>query len=149
MSMRISERGRRRVFGLVSGAAAALGLSALAVACSGDGSGASASGPDAAASATPGATASGPTGTTVSCALNGAVTYANTCTLERVSVGGVPTLVIRHPNGAFRRFEVVAGPSLAEADGAQRAVVLRSGSLIEVTLGADRYRLDVSQLNVS
>jgi len=142
MSMRTSERGSWRVIGLVSGAAAALALSALAISCSGGGE-------SAAADAGPGASApsgSGAAGATVSCALNGALTYANACTLERVTVGGTPTLVIRHPNGGFRRFEVLSGPTLAEADGAQQAVVLRNGNTLEVTLGADRYRLDVSQV---
>ena len=129
MSTRTSERGRIWL-GFVSGTAAAIGLAALVVACSGE------------AASEPQIGGEPSEVDTVSCALNGALTYTDACTLERAGT----TVVIHHPNGGFRRFEVLADGGLAEADGAQRAVVVRSGSSLQVTLGADRYRLDEAEL---
>jgi len=82
----------------------------------------------------------------VSCAVNGAGAFATTCTAERVLVDGVPVLVIRHADGGFRRFDVLAGGTVAEADGALRATVLRTGTTLDVTIGADRYRFDAALL---
>jgi len=82
----------------------------------------------------------------VSCAVNGAVTLATTCTAERVLVDGAPVLVIRHADGGFRRFDVLAGGTLAESDGAVKAAVLRTGTTLDVTIGTDRYRFDASVL---
>lgn len=139
MSTRTFERRRTHVIGLVSGAATALGLSAIAMACSD--AGAAGADPAGAASASGASSRAN-----VACALNGALSYDSTCTIEQVAIAGSSTVVIRHPNGSFRRFEVLAGGGLGEADGAQRAVVLRNGTKLEVTLGADRYRLEASQL---
>ena len=53
----------------------------------------------------------------------------------------MPILVVRHPDGGFRRFEVMRdGTGLAAADGAERAVVSLHEQGIEVAVGTDRYR---------
>jgi len=83
---------------------------------------------------------------TLSCAVNGAAAFATTCTAERVLVDGAPVLVFRHADGGFRRFDVLAGGTVAEADGAQRATVVRTGTMLDVTVGADRYQFDTSML---
>jgi hypothetical protein len=114
----------------------------LAACGGGDGSGSQASAP-AAASATTGAAMASEA--SVSCAVGGAQAFAGTCTLERAQVEGAPILVIRHADGAFRRFAVKDG-ALTEADGAEKAVVTRSGDTIDVAVGSDRYRLSASQL---
>jgi len=140
MSMRTSDRGRSRVLILAAGAAA-LGLTAAAVACSDGGSS------DPGDTATPGAGADSGGSAQVACAINGALAWSESCTVERVAVaGGAPLLVIRHADGGFRRFEVLAGGTLAEADGAVRATVLRNGGTLEITIGSDRYRLADSLL---
>jgi hypothetical protein len=55
-------------------------------------------------------------------------------------------LTLRHPDGSFRRFNVLTnGRGLASADGAERArIVLLGDRRIEVTVGEDRYRLPVT-----
>ena len=131
----------------MAAAALALALTTAAVACSqGGGGGSPDPGPGSTASPTPTGGGTGGTGASLSCAVNGALAFTDGCTAERVLVDGAPVLVIRHADGGFRRFDVLAGGSLAEADGALRATVLRNGSTLEVTIGSDRYRLDASLL---
>jgi hypothetical protein len=76
----------------------------------------------------------------VACALGDGAQFAETCAVERATQDGKPVLVIRHPDGAFRRFTVEPA-GLALADGAEQAKITRSGSLLEVAVGADRYRI--------
>lgn len=77
----------------------------------------------------------------IECALAGAASFARTCTVERVAAKEGLQLVVRHPDGGFRRFDVVTdGRGLVTADGAQPAVVAVRPGGIEVTVGADRYR---------
>lgn len=122
----------------------ALGLLLLVAACGGgDGSG---SGQGVAPSpGSTGSSGSSASNTSVSCAIGGASSLAENCTLEAAQVEGAPVLVIRHPDGGFRRFAVKDG-NIAEADGAEKAVVTRSGSSIGIAVGSDRYRLSASQL---
>ena len=144
MSTPTSDRSRTW---LAAAGAAVLGLTAAAFACSqggGGGGGGGAVDPGSTATPTPTATAT-PAGS-VSCAVNGAAAFATTCSAERVLVGGAPVLVIRHADGGFRRFDVLADGTLAEADGAQRASFVRTGTTLDVTVGADRYRFDASLL---
>ena len=77
----------------------------------------------------------------VECALAGAAEFARACVVEQVREGGALTLVVRHPDGSFRRFTVLTdGRGLASADGADAAQVALHGEGIEVSVGADRYR---------
>ena len=74
----------------------------------------------------------------------GAAEFGRACAVERNEVDGVPILVVRHPDGGFRRFEVMRdGTGLTTADGAERAVVSLREQGIEVAVGTDRYRLPV------
>jgi hypothetical protein len=50
-------------------------------------------------------------------------------------------MIVRHPDGGFRRFEVGADNTIAAADGADLAQVVLHGSIAEVTAGGDRYRI--------
>ncbi|BBC72962.1 conserved hypothetical protein [Altererythrobacter sp. B11] len=82
----------------------------------------------------------------VECALDGGKAFERTCPVERSVEDGRLFLTIRHPDGGFRRFEVLDdGSGLAAADGADPAhVTLRdpaAGGGIEVAIGGDRYRL--------
>lgn len=77
----------------------------------------------------------------IECALAGAGPFARDCAVEQIGEPGARTLVVRHPDGGFRRFEVLTdGRGLASADGADQARIAVRGEGIEVSVGADRYR---------
>ncbi|GGD52581.1 hypothetical protein GRI62_05325 [Erythrobacter arachoides] len=86
-----------------------------------------------------------PQGQPVECALGGAAGFAPDCTMERAERGDARLLVVRHPDGSFRRFELgVPGRGLVTADGADAASVQRGDGTVEVQVGPDRYRLPVA-----
>ena len=88
------------------------------------------------------ATASADADRLIECALYGAASFERECTVERSRDGDKSILVVRHPDGAFRRFEVLDdGRRLETADGAHRAATLPREGGMEVTVGLDRYRL--------
>jgi hypothetical protein len=77
----------------------------------------------------------------IECALAGAGAFARDCAVERSREGQTLFLVVRHPDGGFRRFEVLTdGRGLASADGADQARIAVHGAGIEVAVGGDRYR---------
>jgi len=79
----------------------------------------------------------------VACALGSETEFAEKCDVERVQNGEKRELVLRHPDGGFRRFEIVTdGRGLIAADGAEQAVVtpLADGR-IQLSVGDDRYRI--------
>lgn len=79
-------------------------------------------------------------GEPISCALAGASQFAAQCRVERNGA----TIVVRHPDGGFRRLEVSAdGQNLLAADGAQQSQSARKGDHFEVILGDDRYVIPV------
>lgn len=81
--------------------------------------------------------------TRVTCALGDEVEFTQKCDVERVQNGDQHGLVMRHPDGGFRRFDIVTdGRGLVASDGAEQAVVtpLADGK-IELSVGQDRYRL--------
>ena len=79
----------------------------------------------------------------VECALAGSDRFMQVCTTEQVNDNGAIMLVIRHPDGGFRRFNVLTnGRGLAPADGFDETRIrLLEGSLIELSSGDDKYRL--------
>jgi len=82
----------------------------------------------------------------IACALQGAAGFERQCLVERAPQDGVLYLVVRHPDGAFRRFQVLKdGRGLAVADGADEAETRLSGNILEVTVGKDRYRFPATQ----
>lgn len=94
------------------------------------------------------ACASGEDGTAtggVECALSGAAGFADDCTMERQDVDGQRLLIVRHPDGGFRRFELgVPGRGIVTADGVEQAAIERADGMVEVRVGSDRYRLPVA-----
>ena len=77
----------------------------------------------------------------IACALAGKAEFAPACAVERNRDGDTLFLTVRHPDGGFRRFEVLKdGRGLAPADGMKPADVKLSGDLLEVTIDGDRYR---------
>lgn len=79
----------------------------------------------------------------IACALAGAAEFTEHCDAERVQNGARRDLVLRHPDGGFRRFEIVTdGRGLVAADGAEEAVVTpMSDGRIQLSVGDDRYQI--------
>lgn len=85
-----------------------------------------------------------PTGDQIACAVDGASEYANVCYSERWQADGNMLLVIRHPDGGFRRFEILPeGRGIAVADGMEDARIELKGDVIEASVGDDRYRIPI------
>ena len=79
-------------------------------------------------------------GEAIPCALGGAAGFTANCTIERD--GG--KLIVRHPDGGFRRFvSIEQGRGIAAADGADAVMAKRVGSDLEVRVAKDRYLLPV------
>lgn len=84
--------------------------------------------------------APGDGGERIACALAGARDLTPTCAVDRSEVDGTLTLIVRHPDGAFRRFAVVTdGRGLVVADGAEQAVTRVEGDKLAVSVSDDRY----------
>ena len=79
----------------------------------------------------------------VACAPAGATDFTRDCTLERAAGPDGLTLILRAPDGAFRRLLVTGdGRGVVAADGSEPAIVSVLGDKsIEVRVGADRFRL--------
>ncbi|MFD1105781.1 hypothetical protein [Sphingobium olei] len=77
----------------------------------------------------------------VDCFTAGMEQWARDCTADRDG----EILTLRHPDGGFRRFHILAdGHGLEAADGAEAAKLTIVGKdLVEVVAGSDRYRLPV------
>ena len=83
---------------------------------------------------------------TVSCALHGAADYKDRCTVEHSASGGKNFILLRHPDGGFRRLEELeAGKRYKTIDGADEAVVEANGSDLELTVGDDHYLFPLPQ----
>ncbi|MDE1466568.1 hypothetical protein [Aurantiacibacter sp. D1-12] len=85
-------------------------------------------------------------GTPIECALGGAAGFTEECLMERQTRENQRLLIVRHPDGAFRRFEIgVPEQGLITADGVEQAIVDRSDGFVEVRVGPDRYRLPIAE----
>ena len=85
-------------------------------------------------------------GLAIECALHGASDFARDCTAERIRHGRSRQLVVRHPDGGFRRFDN-SPRGLVAADGAQKAEVAQAGGIFAIAVGGDRYRLPAAMLD--
>ena len=80
-------------------------------------------------------------GDKIACALGDKTAFARNCVVERVQRNGRLMLVVHHPDGGFRRFEVLKdGRGLALADGSRPMAAAVRGQFLEVRVGEDRYR---------
>jgi hypothetical protein len=79
----------------------------------------------------------------IECAMAGVETFASACTVERRQSQEGLTLILRAPNGSFRRLLVTKdGRGVVAADGAVPAIVTPVGpNRIDVEIAGDRYRL--------
>jgi hypothetical protein len=82
----------------------------------------------------------------IDCAVGGAAGFQRVCTVDQVPTPDGMTLVLRAPDGGFRRLQVTAdGRGVVAADGAEPAQVAPvDAGHIEVAIGRDRYRLPAS-----
>lgn len=79
----------------------------------------------------------------IACALAGATDFRRNCTSERIASQDGEILVIRHPDGGFRRFNILTdGRGLSPAQGFDETKIrILDDGLIELHSGDDRYRL--------
>ncbi len=79
----------------------------------------------------------------IECAINGASAFTRDCYTEKLSGEGGVTMIIRHPDGGFRRFNVLTdGRGLEAADGFDKAkiAIVEDGKIL-VSIGPDQYLL--------
>jgi hypothetical protein len=80
----------------------------------------------------------------IECALAGATSFERKCTTERVTGPEGQLLVVRNPDGGFRRFKILTdGRGLAPADGVDPdfKLSIMGDGMIEVRSMDDIYRL--------
>lgn len=79
----------------------------------------------------------------IECALAGSAEFRRACTTETLAGEKGRMLVVRHPDGGFRRFDILTdGRGLAPADGFDETTIkILAGGMIEVRSGDDSYRL--------
>jgi hypothetical protein len=81
----------------------------------------------------------------IACAVSGQTELRPVCAVERARDDGGLTLTVRHPDGGFRRFDVLSdGSGLKVADGAQIAVARYDAGLADLSVGGDRYRFPIT-----
>ncbi len=87
----------------------------------------------------------------IECAVSGATIYTRACQIEQAESEKGLLLTVRHPDGGFRRLQVVKdGRGVIAADGADQAKVTITGDKqIEVELAGDHYRLPATQKSVA
>jgi hypothetical protein len=79
----------------------------------------------------------------IDCAQGEGSEFGPDCLVEKVAGEEGPEFVVRHPNGAFRRFRMAQDRSgMIAIDGADEAMSTVNGdpAVHEVTVGPDRYR---------
>ncbi len=81
----------------------------------------------------------------VECALGPGTGFAKDCAIERNRTEGTYRMILRHPDGGFRRLEVDEGNAIVTTDGADAAQVVLKGAVAEVTVGEDRYRIPLER----
>ncbi len=77
------------------------------------------------------------------CALDGAPGFRLDCTMDRVASPQGATLVLGRSDAGYRRFRVTSdGRGVVPEDASEQAVVrVIDNGMVEVAVGADRYRL--------
>ena len=81
----------------------------------------------------------------IACALADAAEFKPVCSVERQRCDGLLSLVVRHPDGGFRRFDVLDdGRGMAVSDGATQAVARYADGMAELAVDRDRYRFPIT-----
>jgi hypothetical protein len=79
----------------------------------------------------------------IDCAQGEGSEFGPDCLVEKVAGEEGPEFIVRHPNGAFRRFRIAQDrATMIAIDGADEAINTVSGNppVREVVVGPDRYR---------
>lgn len=77
----------------------------------------------------------------IPCALGEATEFKPVCSVEDTIVDRQLYWIVRHPDGGFRRFQMIDnGTRIATADGADEVGMTRVGAEFIVQAGPDRYR---------
>lgn len=78
----------------------------------------------------------------IECAIGGAQWFLRECEVEKGSAeDGSRILIVRHPDGGFRRFTVLTdGRGLEPADGAEQAQADLVDGRLDIRVADDRYR---------
>jgi hypothetical protein len=79
----------------------------------------------------------------IECALAGSTKFERICSTDRISGADGQILVIRHPDGGFRRFNILTdGRGLSPAQGFDETKIsILADGMIELKSGDDLYRL--------
>lgn len=82
----------------------------------------------------------------IPCALGEAQQFTLACKVEEKRVEGQTIWIVWHPDGGFRRFQMIDnGTRIATADGADEVEMTRDGAEFIVKAGPDRYRFPAAQ----
>lgn len=78
----------------------------------------------------------------IECAIGGAQEFLRECEVEKGTADdGSRILIVRHPDGGFRRFTVLTdGRGLEPADGAEQAQAALADGRLDIRVADDRYR---------
>lgn len=80
----------------------------------------------------------------IECALGGSETFAQECMVERTERSWQTIFIVHHPDGGFRRFDVVKenegdALTLETSDGADQVEINVTGEEMRVQVARDRY----------
>ena len=92
-----------------------------------------------------------PEGQLIPCAIGPGTDFEPVCTGEQItSEEGADVFIIHHPDGSFRRFEMLPdGKGVALADGADELTQEVEGDDLVITLERSRYRLPTRPIEAS
>ena len=84
----------------------------------------------------------------IECAIGEGAEFARDCLVERQGREGETLLIVRHPDGGYRRFvQLSDGRGLAAADGADEASATLGDGILEVTVAEEKYRFPAQEMN--
>lgn len=81
-----------------------------------------------------------PEGNLIACALGGSDAFVRSCAIQRTATDSGESVVIRRPDGGFRRF-AINRDEVAAADGAETVKTTAAARFLEEAVGGDRYRI--------
>lgn len=83
----------------------------------------------------------------IECAIGPGGEFGPDCLVETAESDGAQLLVVRHPDGGFRRFEKLDdGRGLRVMDGSDEAQLQFADGVLEVTVGSDAYRFPANPI---
>lgn len=84
----------------------------------------------------------------IDCAIGPGGEFGPDCLVETAESDGAALLIVRHPDGGFRRFEKLDdGRGLRVMDGSDEARLKFADGILEVTVGTDAYRFPANSVD--